>query len=118
MTERDPIDIHVGGVLRRSRMERGLSMERLARQIGVSYQQLHKYETAANRISASMLHRMAISLDVAVGNFFPTSDDRHAAALSPGAENLQACHALGRIQDHQVRKRLRRLIDQLANPSD
>ena len=68
-----PVDIHVGRRIRELRLAAGLSQSDLARDIGVQFQQLQKYETAANRISASRLHDCAMSLAVPVASFFPGS---------------------------------------------
>ncbi len=67
----DPTDLHVGARVRAERVRRGLSQSALANAIGVTFQQVQKYERGANRISASMLLRIANSLDVRVAELFP-----------------------------------------------
>lgn len=64
------IDIRVGAKLRHLRREAGLSQSELAERIGVSYQQVQKYEKAANRLSASMLWECAEALGAPVQTFF------------------------------------------------
>ena len=64
------IDQHVGARLRLRRTLLGLSMEKVAESLGVTYQQLQKYEIGQNRISASRLHGVAKLLDVAIPFFF------------------------------------------------
>jgi transcriptional regulator with XRE-family HTH domain len=64
------IDILVGTNLRRLRINAGMTMVQFAAEIGVSYQQLQKYEHARNRVSASMLWECAEALDVSVSSFF------------------------------------------------
>jgi len=59
----DPIDVTVGARIRVRRREVGMSQETLAQHLGVTYQQVQKYESGANRISASMLVRTARALD-------------------------------------------------------
>jgi transcriptional regulator with XRE-family HTH domain len=67
----DPIDIHVGRVLRAKREERGLSQGALARAGGVSFQQVQKYEKGKNRLSAGMLYKLAKALEMPISEFFP-----------------------------------------------
>jgi transcriptional regulator with XRE-family HTH domain len=68
----DPIDIHIGKRLRIKRKAAGLSQTRLGEMLGVTYQQIQKYERAVNRISASCLFRLAFLLDVPVEWFYIT----------------------------------------------
>jgi len=64
------VDIHVGSRLRALRRRRGISQEHLASKLGVSFQQIQKYEKGANRISASSLFEAAEALDVSIMDFF------------------------------------------------
>jgi transcriptional regulator with XRE-family HTH domain len=64
------VDEHVGGRLRKRRLARGLSQDALARILGVSFQQLHKYETGENRLSVSRLYQLCLVLDVPLEWFF------------------------------------------------
>lgn len=64
------IDAMIGQNLRRYRLEAGLTQEELGAKIGVSYQQVQKYETAANRVSASRLWMVAEALNVPLIEFF------------------------------------------------
>lgn len=68
-----PVDILVGMNLRRLRCEAGMTMVQLAAEIGVSYQQLQKYEHGRNRLSASMLWECAQALDVPLTLLFAPS---------------------------------------------
>lgn len=70
----DPVDTRVGATIRALRKHRGMSQEALAQQLGVTFQQVQKYERGANRISASMLVRAAKALDVPVARFFDGVD--------------------------------------------
>lgn len=73
----DPVDTLVGGRVRLLRKSRGVSQSALAEAIGVTFQQVQKYERAANRISISMLSRMAQALDTTVGDLVgERADDR------------------------------------------
>lgn len=66
----DPIDVYVGARLRKLRKGRGLSPAAVAGPIGVTFQQLLKYETGKNRISASTLYRLSLVLRVDIAAFF------------------------------------------------
>ena len=68
-----PVDIQVGKRIRHFRNLRGLSQSDLAKQLGVKFQQVQKYESASNRISASKLKMTAETLDVSILDLF--SDD-------------------------------------------
>ena len=65
-----PIDIHVGRRLRQRRRLLGLTQEKLAHAVDIRFQQIQKYESGANRISASRLWSLAKALDVSVAYFF------------------------------------------------
>src|SRR4030095_14597504 len=66
----NPIDVHVGGRIRLRRTLLGISQEKLAEAIGLTFQQVQKYEKGANRVSSSRLLDMANALDVTVSYFF------------------------------------------------
>ena len=66
----DPIDIAVGARIRLLRKVRGLSQQSLAEAAGVTFQQIQKYERGANRVSASMLSRIATTLQAPVSEMF------------------------------------------------
>jgi len=126
----NPIDIHVGTRLRLRRTLMGLSQEKLGEAVGITFQQLQKYERGANRISASRLFNLAQVLDVPVGFFF---DDLPAAAQAPEVtpvgspstaieeedsmarrETLELVRAYYRIDDGAVRRRAFELIKVLG----
>ena len=69
------IDRHVGARTRALRLQRGISQSELASELGVSFQQVQKYETGANRVSASKLYTIARVLKVKPGYFFDGLDD-------------------------------------------
>ena len=66
----DPVDIHVGSRVRLRRTLLGLSQEKLGEALGLTFQQVQKYERGANRIGASRLHQISMILDVPVSFFF------------------------------------------------
>jgi transcriptional regulator with XRE-family HTH domain len=80
-----PADQHVGRQIAAVRVQSDVSQAQLARSIGVSFQQLQKYENARNRVSASMLQEIAMSLGVPVGRFFEglPGNNEDAGAVSP-----------------------------------
>ncbi|THD60855.1 helix-turn-helix transcriptional regulator [Phenylobacterium sp.] len=91
----DPIDIAVGARIRLLRKVRGLSQQALAEAAGVTFQQIQKYERGANRVSASMLSRIAATLQAPVSEMFgdvtPASgaiDEVAALLAEPGALEL------------------------------
>ena len=66
----NPIDLHVGAMIRARRKILGVSQEVLADHLGLTFQQIQKYERGANRVSASMLFKIAEKLDQPVAAFF------------------------------------------------
>lgn len=64
------IDIHVGHRLRAARMARGISQEKMGELLGITFQQIQKYEKGANRISASRLYDISLVLGVGIQYFF------------------------------------------------
>ncbi len=65
-----PVDVHVGKRVRHRRWMIGMTQQQLAEKVGIKFQQIQKYETGANRISASRLWDIAEALDVPVSFFF------------------------------------------------
>lgn len=83
----DPTDIHVGTQIRRFRLQKGMSQTELATMLGVSFQQLQKYEKGSNRASASTLQRIANALKMPVADFFDGGPDvsTHKSPADPWA---------------------------------
>ncbi|MBI5165908.1 MAG: helix-turn-helix transcriptional regulator [Magnetospirillum sp.] len=120
----NPVDIHVGNRVRLRRTLLGLTQERLGDALGLTFQQVQKYERGANRISASRLFDLAGVLDVPVGFFFDDMSDGARDAASaimaeaatgplPAAregdalikrETLELVRAYYGISDAQVRR--------------
>ncbi|MGF1550932.1 MAG: helix-turn-helix domain-containing protein [Paracoccaceae bacterium] len=69
-----PVDVHVGQRVRQRRWMVGMTQSQLAERVGIKFQQIQKYETGANRISASRLWDVAAALDVPVSFFFEGLD--------------------------------------------
>ena len=76
----NPIDVHVGRRIRERRRQLGLSQEKLADALGLTFQQVQKYERGSNRVSASKLFEVSRTLGVRVSDFF----DGIAADAAPG----------------------------------
>ena len=74
-----PVDIHVGKRIRHRRWMVGMTQQQLAEQVGIKFQQIQKYETGTNRVSASRLWDIAETLSVPVSFFFEGLDEPYAA---------------------------------------
>ena len=133
----DPIDVHVGSRVRLRRTLLGLSQERLGEAVGLTFQQIQKYERGANRIGASRMYDLAHVLDVPVSFFFDDMPDdvkqRDAAPVNvavddeaTGAEpnplnrreTLELVRAYYRISSARVRKRMFELVKAVARVED
>lgn len=118
------IDIYVGARVRSCRESRGLSQDALARQIGVSFQQLQKYEKGTNRISVGRLQVIAQVLEVPIGQFFKGLDEQaamdegnpypDAAQFIDALEGLELIRAFRRIKSPEARKQVLALVKTLA----
>ena len=141
MTDKpNPIDVHVGRRLRLRRTLLGMSQERLGQLLGLTFQQIQKYERGVNRIGSSRLYELGQILDVPISFFFDDMADggRTPDLLAPGLaedpagfvfdearelqldkrETLELVRAYNRIPDPAVRKRLFELTKALANLHD
>jgi transcriptional regulator with XRE-family HTH domain len=76
-----PVDVHVGKRIRQRRWLVAMTQQQLAERVGIKFQQIQKYETGANRVSASRLWDIADSLDVPVSFFFE--------GIEPGGESAE-----------------------------
>ena len=118
---RDPLDVELGARIKRYRQARRLSLATVADAVGVSFQQIQKYEQGSNRISASTLQRVARRMDVPVAYLYGESLDaglapETTALLSaPGAAALLDAYA--EIPDPAARAALVRLAEAAAQPN-
>ena len=119
----EKVDAFVGARISLRRSALGLSQTALAQQLGISFQQVQKYETGQNRISASRLHRVATVLATSVEAFFPPVETARGPADSgwdalrtitatPDGRAVAAAWPL--IEDREVRKALARVARALA----
>jgi transcriptional regulator with XRE-family HTH domain len=126
----NPIDIHVGSRVRLRRNMLGMSQEKLGESLGITFQQIQKYEKGTNRVGASRLQAIATILGVPVSFFFEDAPDmptmpgggfREDTATSyvvdflNSAEGLQLNRAFVRIADAKVRRRVVDLVKALAD---
>ena len=119
----DETDQIVGNKVREVRKSRGLTMKQLASHLGVSYQQVQKYEIGSNRIPVSRLATIAQLLGVSVGMFYDQVPGQHFAEqdqqgfsiLSTDEERLLA--AFSAISSPEARKSLLAVADQMAQSS-
>lgn len=115
----DPIDVAVGARIRLFRKLQGLSQQALAESAGVTFQQIQKYERGANRVSASMLARMASALSTPVSELFGevgrdggAVDELAGMLAQPGA--IELLRAYGNLPRGQARSALVDFIRTLA----
>ena len=130
----NPIDVHVGSRIRLRRNMLALSQEKLGEAIGLTFQQVQKYERGANRVGASRLHELSRVLDVPVSFFFDDTDPVRAPAIPSGfeeepaegfdtdpmrrRETLDLVNAFYQIEDAALRRRLFDLAKALAAGSE
>jgi transcriptional regulator with XRE-family HTH domain len=129
----DPIDAQVGNRVRLRRMLVGMSQEKLGELLGLTFQQVQKYEKGVNRIGAGRLFRVAHILNVEVPYFFQDVQDQLSNAQQGFAEEssappvmefvssgegLQLSLAFMRIKDARVRKRILELVKSMADAAE
>jgi len=83
-----PVDVHVGKRVRHRRWMVGMTQQQLGDIVGIKFQQIQKYETGMNRISASRLWDIAQALDVSISFFFEGFDGEEAAADAPALAQI------------------------------
>ena len=113
-----PVDIHVGKQLKALRIYRGFIQKDVANRLEISFQQLQKYETGANRVSASRLYEIARLFNVRVSHFFEglAGEDEDAASILD-IEGFRIAALVARIEDEKLKKHVRTLIAELVNES-
>ncbi|HEX5079931.1 MAG TPA: helix-turn-helix transcriptional regulator [Geminicoccaceae bacterium] len=114
------IDGHVGERIRLRRTELGLTQEQLAEALAVSYQQIQKYETGANRVSAGRMLEIARKLGVDVGYFFEglSEADDPGLPLEHGGRQRSAIELVrkfGQIKDPDVRAAIAGLVKTIVD---
>jgi transcriptional regulator with XRE-family HTH domain len=119
------IDVHVGLRIRAARLAAGLSQERLGNELGVTFQQVQKYEKGSNRVGASRLSDTAKVLSVPVSFFFENDAGNDKSKANDGLlaitealgtpEGIRIARALARISDPNVRRRLADLLEAMVD---
>lgn len=129
----NPIDVHVGSRIRLRRNMLGMSQEKLGEGLGITFQQIQKYEKGTNRVGASRLQAISATLGVPVSYFFEDAPG-HAHAAASGlaedhstnyvvdflnsSEGLQLNRSFVKISDSRVRKRIIDLVKALSSDDD
>ena len=114
------VDIGIGQILRRRRIEIGMSQERLAEVLGITFQQVQKYEKGVNRIAASRLWDISKALDLPVTRFFDAAPKTQMRASKleretlTNPESVQLMSLFGTITSRTVRKRVVDLVRTMA----
>lgn len=127
----NPIDVHVGSRIRLRRQLLKMSQEKLGDELGVTFQQVQKYERGANRVGASRLYRLSRVLTVPVQFFFEGlgEDVAETGMAEPGqaplvydfiqsSDGVSLAEAFSRIQDAKVRRRVLELVRTLAEEAE
>jgi transcriptional regulator with XRE-family HTH domain len=126
----NPIDIHVGSRIRLRRNMLGMSQEKLGENLGITFQQIQKYEKGTNRVGASRLQAIASILGVPVAFFFEDAPGQEASGNRGFAEDssmsfavefcgspegLQLNRAFVKITDMKVRRKIIELVKSLSS---
>lgn len=129
----NPIDIHVGSRVRLRRNMLGMSQEKLGESLGITFQQIQKYEKGTNRVGASRLQAIASILGVPVAFFFEDAPGKEAGGVRglaedssttyvvdflSSAEGLQLNRSFAKISDAKVRRKVIDLVKALADDED
>jgi transcriptional regulator with XRE-family HTH domain len=128
----NPIDVHVGSRIRLRRNMLGMSQEKLGENLGITFQQIQKYEKGTNRVGASRLQAISTILNVPVSFFFEDAPGREgveATGLAEdsttyvvdflnSAEGIQLNRAFARISEPKVRRKIIDLVKALAQEAD
>jgi transcriptional regulator with XRE-family HTH domain len=125
----NPVDMHVGSRVRLRRMMLAISQEKLAKALGLSFQQVQKYEKGANRIGASRLEQISRFLQVPVAFFFEGASDTSAVATSEedtrslalmnefasSPDGLRLIQSFAQVEDADVRRRIVDLVQAIGS---
>jgi transcriptional regulator with XRE-family HTH domain len=119
----DAVDIHVGGRIRTRRLMIGMNQEPLARSLGLTFQQIQKYEGGANRVSASRLSQITEILGVPISHFFsdlepdgaaPSAHDREARERLQRPETIELVRAYYGSADQRTRHQFLEMVKAAA----
>ena len=116
----NPIDLLVGSRIRRFRKARKMSQAQLGKKLGVTFQQVQKYENGKNRVGASRLQMISTALDVPVGQFFTDGAGAARTSAKPLAFDPQAlrlAEAFTRLNDKELRNSILDMVEAMARKS-
>ena len=116
----NPIDLLVGSRIRMFRKGRKLSQALLGKKLGVTFQQVQKYESGKNRVGASRLQMISTALDVPVGQFFADDAGTSRTSAKPLAFDPQAlrlAEAFTRLNDKELRNSILDMVEAMARKS-
>lgn len=126
-----PVDVHVGARVKLRRTMLGMSQDKLGESLGLTFQQIQKYEKGVNRIGASRVFQIARILDVPIQYLFDdfdtppmagfAEDDGETASfmdLLSTPDGVQLCRHYSKITDPKVRKRVLDLVKAIAEPEE
>jgi len=108
-----PVDVHVGKQIRHRRWLIGMTQQQLAEAVGIKFQQIQKYETGANRVSASRLWDIAEALEVEIAFFFDGLDKDEGGGTTLPADIIADKEALDLVRSYYAipENQRRRLFD-------
>jgi len=113
-----PEDAIIGANVRGIRLRKGMSQSELGQKVGITFQQIQKYENGSNRIGAGQLCHVATALQVPINALFQGIPDAVSANAGPppivDAQALRAADAILAIKDSKVRGNLIKFIEQIA----
>jgi transcriptional regulator with XRE-family HTH domain len=131
----NPIDVFVGGRVKERRKSLKLTQQDLAKALGLTFQQVQKYERGANRISASKLYKIGETLDISISYFFEGIDANESTpvegfaeetiayadtsikdvmAFAGSEEGVELNQAFSKVKDSKIRKYLVGLFDAIS----
>ena len=125
----NPIDVHVGQRIRQRRTLLGMSQEKLGEAIGLTFQQVQKYERGANRVSASKLWEVARALQAPVGYFYDgLAEESETSATSPSlsdaqdflmtSEGIELATTFPKVSRPRLRRKILELVRIMAESED
>ena len=129
----NPIDVHVGSRVRLRRTMLSMSQEKLGESLGITFQQIQKYEKGANRIGASRLQEIANVLNTPVSFFFEdapstkrgggagfaeSESTNYVVDFLSSSEGLQLNRAFVKIKDPKVRRKIVEMVRALSDDDD
>jgi transcriptional regulator with XRE-family HTH domain len=117
--EPDHIDKLVGRNIRLHRLKRGMSQEKLGDALGITFQQVQKYERGVNRVGSGRLHKISSLFNVPVAALFEGSDGKSGSTeslldLVADPQSMRLVQAIGEIDDTELRRSLVDLVENIA----